>query len=592
VTDPTGGITTMNYEVVNRLIERILPNGITSTYTYNADDQVTSLVHKDSSGTVLASVSYERKGTGEPSKITREDGSYVSLEYDTALRLTKESYFTSTNLLEQRIAYSYDASGKRTAVVDSAGTYGYTYNNAYQLQSVTNGTGIDTYAYDTDGRLDTFSRDGSTVDLDRDSYDRLTEVDDGSGTVTSYLYDAQGNRIGEDQGSTQRRYLVVAEGGLSATKLIADGSGNVVSNYIYSGGYTPFLRLDADGNAVYYLTDVMGSVIGLANQAGQKSASFAYDGFGNLRKSSGTDSAAVTGGDFRFQGQWLESESGLYYFRARDYDSKTGLFLSRDAVAPTEQQPESMIPYQFAYQNPMVYSDPSGMFTILELNSSQNIQKILDATQQAAYNQIRQDLIDNVKALPAQIFRGLLRATNPWNFSDAILDINVLTSGNSFENALVEKVCDILPSGSYKDYVWLQVPVTREGEPKGNGLNCSNATFPLPPAKSFAIKLPTGFYTKVPDFILKNGAPMNTNSKAFLIGDITRSVSGVFSKVKSPQGRAILSYAESNTFSRLALYVTLFGGDKTNIEKAIEYGLKKNVFVLIATILPDIGGKS
>lgn len=177
----------MNYDVVNRLIERILPNGITSNYSYNADDQVTSLVHKDSSGAVLASVSYERIGTGEPSKITREDGSYVSLEYDSALLLTKESYFTAANVLEQRIAYSYDASGKRTAVVDSEGTYGYSYNNAYQLQSVTNGTGTDTYNYDADGRLDGFSRDGNTVDLDHDSYDRLTEVDDGSGTVTSYL---------------------------------------------------------------------------------------------------------------------------------------------------------------------------------------------------------------------------------------------------------------------------------------------------------------------------------------------------------------------------------------------------------------------
>jgi YD repeat-containing protein len=196
VTDPTGGITTMNYDVVNRLIERILPNGITSNYSYNTDYQVTSLVHKDSSGAVLASVSYEGIGTGEPSKITREDGSYVSLEYDSALRLTKESYFTSANLLEQSIAYSYDASGKRTAVVDSQGTHGYTYNDAYQLSSV----GTDTYVYDADGRLDTFSRNGSMIDLDHDSYDRLTEVNDGSGSVTSYLYDAQGNRIGENQG--------------------------------------------------------------------------------------------------------------------------------------------------------------------------------------------------------------------------------------------------------------------------------------------------------------------------------------------------------------------------------------------------------
>jgi RHS repeat-associated protein len=590
VTDPTGGITTMNYDIVNRLIERILPNGITSTYSYNEDDQVISLVHKDSSGTVLASVSYERKGTGEPSKITREDGSYVSLEYDSALRLTKESYFTSANLLEQRIDYSYDASGKRTAVVDSAGTHGYTYNNAYQLQSVTNGTGTDTYSYDADGRLDGFSRDGSTVDLDRDSYDRLTKVNDGSGTVTSYLYDAQGNRIGENQGTTQRRYLVGSEGGLSATKLIADGSGNLVSSYVYSGGYTPFLRLDADGNAVYYLTDVMGSVIGLANQAGQKSASFAYDAFGNLRSSSGADSAAVTGGDFRFQGQWLESESGLYYFRARDYDSKTGLFLSRDAVPPTEQQPESMNPYQFAYQNPLVYSDPSGMFTILELNSSQSIQKILDASQQALYNQLRQDLINKVKAIPGQFLQNLIQKLNPLSYFDSIFEKVPILSGNKLENALTLNICGLI-GGSYAQYLdalHFQVPVSRDGEPFGNGFGCSVSLIPPPKVRSKDLK---GFSIKRPDFIIKQGLPKDTDMKpkAYLIGDVTRSLDGVYSKVTGSQGEAILNYAKfsnNHQYTPVALFVTLFGGSQQTYEKTVKYGIERyGVVVLGAPLL-------
>jgi RHS repeat-associated protein len=174
-------------------------------------------------------------------------------------------------------------------------------------------------------------------------------------------------------------------GGLESKDLITDGSGNLISNYIYGGSSSPFMRLDANGNAVYYLTDAMGTVIGLADGGGASSGKFLYDAFGNiLSQVGGTDSGE--GGDFRFQGQWLESESGLYYFRARDYDAATGLFLSRDPVDIIQIAPESFNPYQFVYNNPYIYSDPTGMFTITELNAAENMQTALSTVRNYAGN--------------------------------------------------------------------------------------------------------------------------------------------------------------------------------------------------------------
>ncbi|MFM7855824.1 MAG: hypothetical protein ACKO96_28865, partial [Flammeovirgaceae bacterium] len=80
---------------------------------------------------------YERLSVGEPSKITREDGSYVTYAYDSALRLTKESYFNTTGILQNEITYSYDGSGKRISKNNQV----YAYNNAYQLQTVTGSNG-------------------------------------------------------------------------------------------------------------------------------------------------------------------------------------------------------------------------------------------------------------------------------------------------------------------------------------------------------------------------------------------------------------------------------------------------------------------
>jgi hypothetical protein len=45
--------------------------------------------------------------------------------------------------------------------------------------------------------------------------------------------------------------------------------------------------------------------------AGQSTSKFGYDAFGNVRTTQGI-AADSTGGDFRFQGQWLESTTGIY----------------------------------------------------------------------------------------------------------------------------------------------------------------------------------------------------------------------------------------------------------------------------------------
>jgi YD repeat-containing protein len=117
VLDPAGGLTTMKYDVGNRLVERSLPNGVKSVYQYDDLDRVKSIVHTNTQGTVLASVAYDRNGIGEPTKITREDNTYVTLKYDEALRVKEESYYSATGMLQETIAYTYDASGKRTTLV-------------------------------------------------------------------------------------------------------------------------------------------------------------------------------------------------------------------------------------------------------------------------------------------------------------------------------------------------------------------------------------------------------------------------------------------------------------------------------------------
>jgi RHS repeat-associated protein len=59
---------------------------------------------------------------------------------------------------------------------------------------------------------------------------------------------------------------------------------------------------------------------------------------------------------YKFNGKELDSETGLYYYGARYYDPRTSIFLSVDPLTES-----TMTPYQYTYQNPVRYIDPTGM---------------------------------------------------------------------------------------------------------------------------------------------------------------------------------------------------------------------------------------
>ena len=59
---------------------------------------------------------------------------------------------------------------------------------------------------------------------------------------------------------------------------------------------------------------------------------------------------------YKFNGKELDSETGLYYYGARYYNPRISTFISVDPLAE-----HTMTPYQYTYQNPVRYIDPTGM---------------------------------------------------------------------------------------------------------------------------------------------------------------------------------------------------------------------------------------
>jgi len=83
------------------------------------------------------------------------------------------------------------------------------------------------------------------------------------------------------------------------------------------------------------------------------------DVFGNVR-SAATGSLASAA--FGFSGQYLDSVTGLYDMRARDYDPTTGRFTATDPVAQATGMPY-FASYVYGYNNPLMFTDPTGMWS-------------------------------------------------------------------------------------------------------------------------------------------------------------------------------------------------------------------------------------
>jgi len=85
--------------------------------------------------------------------------------------------------------------------------------------------------------------------------------------------------------------------------------------------------LDQGGSFHYYHTDGLGSVNELTDASGNVARTYRYDSFGKISAQSGDLDQPFT-----FTGREYDTETGLYYYRARYSDPKAGRFVSKDPL--------------------------------------------------------------------------------------------------------------------------------------------------------------------------------------------------------------------------------------------------------------------
>ena len=234
----------------------------------------------------------------------------MEYSYDSLYRLTSETITEGEKVTVY--TYAYDNVSNRILKTENGAATEYVYNALNQLVSDSETS----YEYDLNGNLVRVIGSAQSALYEYNSENKLVKATVQNGSLVieeSYTYDYQGNRTSKtthrSDGVTE--YVKYLNDNSSLTNVLAEiGSEGSVQAYYTIGA--DLISQERDGKVSVYLYDGHGSVVGLANESGVVTDTYAYDAFGNLISSTGS-----TENYYRYCGEQFDETTGLESRRSR-----------------------------------------------------------------------------------------------------------------------------------------------------------------------------------------------------------------------------------------------------------------------------------
>lgn len=380
-----GGIhSKTEYDFAGRPLQHTVTKGRKETrqrhYTWNVNDQLQSMVNQLTNGKVsyryddfgnLASAQYE---TGQfDYKLPDEVGNL----YRTKGQKDREYGKGGQLLKANNNTFTYDTEGNLTQKITPKGNWHYNWYGNGMLESVIKPDGKKiSFEYDALGRRT--AKKQTTVSLSG-----IEHVE--KGKITRFVWDGNVPLHEWKYDLKDRPTLAVDDVGM-----LIESEPEPISNLITwvfdEGSFKPTAKI-VDGNTYSIITDYLGTPVEAYNTKGEKVWEVEYDIYGNIRKQTLGQQNFVP---FRYQGQYEDEETGLYYNRFRYYSADEGVYVSQDPIGLDGNNPNF---YAYTSDN-NTYIDPFGLdceITKLRADAPMNIPKTASVKVQAknGYKQVK-----------------------------------------------------------------------------------------------------------------------------------------------------------------------------------------------------------
>lgn len=346
--------TTFGYNADGNRTTITFPGGATQTTGFDNAQNVSSVLGKSSTGTTLTSFvyTYANGSNDTPLVQTATENDPVASNshayaYDARNRLTGASVTSGTGTA---YSYTYDPDSNMLSRIAGAVTTTYAYNGADQLcwayvgstssPCATAPSGATSYSFDANGNELSSSVGAS---LSYNPKNQTTSITYGGTTLSNLAYSDTGQQQRIAAGSitfdNNLAGVGISTAAGASTYYLRDDQGNVLGERIGSGHY-------------YFLTDHLGSVVGVISGDGQTVADrYGYDPYGNTAYRTGT-----VANPFGYAGGYTDP-TGLIQFGARYFDPSTSRWTQVDPQASG-----TLSAYAYGNADPINETDASGMF--------------------------------------------------------------------------------------------------------------------------------------------------------------------------------------------------------------------------------------
>jgi RHS repeat-associated protein len=372
-------------------VERILPGGIVSqltydkagrpiqhkvsgvnkefrhrTYAWSANDQLRKMVNELTSG----SVSYTHDSFGNLASAKYEDRQFdykLPDEIGNLFRSKDQSdrkYGLGGKLLEaDGNTYRYDQEGNLITKITAKGNWEYTWKGNGMLKSVAKPDG-DTisFEYDALGR-----RTAKILVPKMNHKDRIITrwVWDGNVPLHEWKY----NLKDRPQWIVNEEGMLIKDkdeplgfapqpilGAIENIDEVKDDRENKVgfTTWVFDEGtFKPAAKI-VDGEQYSIITDYLGTPVEMFNAQGEKTWEVEYDIYGKIRKQI---KGSAIDCPFRYQGQYEDEETGLFYNRFRYYAAIEGVYISQDPIRLAGNNPN----FYASTKDSLTWIDPFGL---------------------------------------------------------------------------------------------------------------------------------------------------------------------------------------------------------------------------------------